>query len=446
MLDNVFARYGLMIATVWCVGWGVPAVGRATTDKPETAPRVAWIRQFGAENDDEYNDVAVDIAGNVYVAGRTEGSLGGPNAGLSDILLAKYDEAGTRLWTRQIGTEAVDVALGTAVDGEGNVYLSGYTQGSLAGRNAGDYDVVLLKYNSAGTLLWSRQIGSEAGEQCWDVTADKVGNVYITGATLGNLGWPYSGGGSVSFLAKYDATGSQQWIRPIGSAGVDASYRVAADGAGNVYVTGDTMDGLGGVNGGSTDVFLAKYDATGTLGWLRQVGSSGAESSYGVAADAAGNVWICGYTTGNLAGPLVGQSDSFLIKFTAGGGRLWSRQFNPATPGGSNVGVAIDSAGNAYVGGYTGPTTYLAKYNAGGILLWLSPVQNLDQLYQYIHGVALDGQGNAYIPGGTFGDFGGTSAGGLDAFLIKFGVPEPSVGVLAVWGVIGVAVGRRRYD
>ena len=104
--------------------------------------------------------VSADGLGNVYISGYTYGSLGGPNAGSDDAFVSKYDAAGTLQWTRQLGTSAIDRSYGVSADGLGNVYISGYTSGSLGGPNAGGNDAFVSKYDAAGTLQWTRQLGT----------------------------------------------------------------------------------------------------------------------------------------------------------------------------------------------------------------------------------------------------------------------------------------------
>ena len=89
--------------------------------------------------------VSADGLGNVYISGYTGGSLGGPNAGGNDAFVSKYDAAGNFQWTRQLGTSASDLSYGVSADGLGNVYFSGYTLGSLGGPNAGGDDAFVVK-------------------------------------------------------------------------------------------------------------------------------------------------------------------------------------------------------------------------------------------------------------------------------------------------------------
>ena len=165
-----------------------------------------WVRQLGTETYDAAYGVATDAAGNVYLTGETDGSLDGANRGDRDVWVAKYDAAGHALWKRQLGTADIDIAHGVATDAAGNVYVTGDTWGSLGGTNRGDYDAWVAKYDGAGRVLWVRQLGTETSDHAYGVATDTAGNVYLTGWTTGSLGGAKRGRLD-AWLAKYDAAG-----------------------------------------------------------------------------------------------------------------------------------------------------------------------------------------------------------------------------------------------
>ena len=146
--------------------------------------------------------MSADGLGNVYISGGTQGSLGGTSAGKYDAFLSKFDANGTLLWTEQLGTSSDDNSGGVSADGLGNVYISGSTQGSLGGTNAGGLDAFVSKFDANGTLLWTEQLGTSSTEYGNDVSADGLGNVYISGDTQGSLGGTNAGGVD-AFVAKF---------------------------------------------------------------------------------------------------------------------------------------------------------------------------------------------------------------------------------------------------
>ncbi len=326
-------------------------IAAAVCTVPVHAQELLWTRQFGTTKIDAGLGVAVDSAGNVYITGWTEGSLFGPSAGRHDAFLAKYDSSGTRLWTRQIGTSNSDFSRAIAVDGEGNAYITGSNAGGFGGPGFGGNDVFLAKYDASGTPLWARQIGTSEKDDGVGVAVDGVGSAYITGYTSGSLGGT-SAGHADAFLAKYDASGTLLWTRQLGTSDTDRGHAVAVDGTGNVYITGLTWGRLVWPTFGIVDVFLAKYDTSGTLLWTRQTGSPVTDEPYGLAVDNAGNAYITGDTLGSFGGPNAGLTDIFLVKYDTSGTLLWTRQAS-TREWDAGRGVAVDRAGNAYITGLT---------------------------------------------------------------------------------------------
>ena len=112
---------------------------------PVKAQTLSWKRQLGTSGNDYSYGVATDSDGNVYISGFTEGSLAGTSQGSRDAWVAKYDSGGTLVWKRQLGSSDDD-SYGVATDSNGNVYISGSTQGSMDGTNQGPRDAWVAKY------------------------------------------------------------------------------------------------------------------------------------------------------------------------------------------------------------------------------------------------------------------------------------------------------------
>ncbi len=172
----------------------------------DSAGNQSWIRQLGSSYFDYAQAGATDSSGGVYVGGYTNGSLGGPNAaGYPDTWLARYDAAGNQTWIRQFGTSSSDYAWAAAPDGSGGVYVGGYTDGSLGGPSAGSTDVWLTHYEGAGNRTWIRQLGTFGGESLAAAAPDGSGGVYVSGSTERSFGGPSAGSNDV-WLARYDSS------------------------------------------------------------------------------------------------------------------------------------------------------------------------------------------------------------------------------------------------
>ena len=219
-----------------------------------------WTQTFGTIGDETATGVAVDALGNVYVTGSSFHDLGGGRVGAegnNDVYLRKYGPGGSIVWTQQFGTFSSDMSTGVAVDSNGNVYVTGFTGGSLEGTNAGNLDVFLRKFNTSGGVVWTRQFGTGSLDMGYGVAVDAGGSVYVTGITSGSLGGDSAGYNDV-FVHAYAANGNVLWSQQFGSSGWDEGYGIAVDARGNVYVTGSTTDDVMGDSVRPRDVFLSK--------------------------------------------------------------------------------------------------------------------------------------------------------------------------------------------
>ena len=410
-----------------------------------SAQTVEWVQQLGTERHDNSHGVSADGLGNVYIAGGTYGSLGDTNAGDCDAFLCKYNSSGTLLWSKQLGTSDYNTINSVSTDVLGNVYIVSDNQKVYTG---GSY-MSLSKYDASGTLLWTEHLGTNTLDHGYDVSTDGLGNVYITGGTNGNLG-STNAGNCDAFLSKYDALGTLLWTEQLGTNKYDVSFSVSADSLGNAYISGETRGSLGGTNAGGSDAFLSKYDASGTLLWTEQLGTNGDDGGGDVSTDGLGNVYISGNTNGSLEGLNAGNYDAFVSKYDVSGKLIWTKQLGTSDAD-FGTGVSTDRLGNVYITGNTdgslGNTNagdrdvFVRKYDASGTLLWTQQLGTCD--IDRSSGVSTDGLGNIYFSGYTKGNLGGINAGGNDAFVGKItDVPEPSTLLLAILGLITLAIIR----
>lgn len=305
---------------------GLPGSSDLFVVKYDGAGVKQWTRQLGTPVDDFAAGIVADTRGNVYVTGRTFGGLDGNTpAGLSgsDLFVVKYDSAGTKQWTRQFGSGGDDEGDGIAADAQGNVYVAGSTRGGVldGNVNAGSFDLFVVKYDPAGTRLWTREIGTAAADLATGIATDGQGNVYVTGRTQGGLDGNTNAGPDDLFVVKYDSAGTKQWTRELGTSGDDVATGIAADAQGNVYVSGHTRGNLdGNTSAGGFDSFVVKYDSAGRKQWTRQFGSTADDIATAIAVDAQGRVYVTGFTQGGLNGNLnAGLDDAFVVRYDSAG-------------------------------------------------------------------------------------------------------------------------------
>ncbi|MBL8667463.1 MAG: SBBP repeat-containing protein [Rhodospirillales bacterium] len=407
-VSGVLARWSAVITAA--VGLAVPA---KAWDQPQ------WVRQLGARSVAEASAVATDDHGGIYVSG--SGSLGDTS---DDAWLAKYSASGTPVWKRRLGTAAVDTAAGVAADSKGTVYVAGSTQGALGGRFRGGFDAWIARYSADGNLVWKRQFGTTQLDITWSVTTDGKGNAYAAGWTSGSLGRPFQGGASDAWVARFSPAGALVWLRQLGTADTEQATTVSTDNAGNVFVAGSTerQDG-----GGQGDAFVAKYAADGKLMWQRRLGTPVFDIALGAAATADGGVYVCGNTAGAIATRNLGDFDAWIARYSSDGRLLWARQIGTAATDGAHA-VASDADGNAYISGSTSGAlasasrgftdAWIARFSPAGDLDWkrqLGSPEDDDAL-----GIAADRSGSVYVGGTTAGSLAGPHPGAIDAWVAKY--------------------------
>ncbi|RKY16071.1 MAG: hypothetical protein DRQ55_18765 [Planctomycetota bacterium] len=256
------------------------------------------------------------------------------------------------------------------------MFVSGFTRGSLGGPNTGSRDAWLARYDSSGNQAWIRQFGTTLLDNARAAAPDGAGGVFVSGNTGGNLGGPNAGSWDV-WLAHHDGIGNQTWIRQFGSTGDDRVLAAAPDGAGGLYVSGKTRGSLGGPSAGDHDAWLAHYDSAGNQSWIRQLGTRSYDQASAVAPDGAGGVFVSGGSKGSLGGPNAGNSmqvDAWLAHYDSTGNQSWIRQYG-TTSRDEVIAAAYDGAGGVFVSGVTdgslgGP--HLGSYDA-----WLAHYSDL---------------------------------------------------------------------
>ena len=284
------------------------------------------------------------------------------------------------------------------------------------------------------------QIGTPGSDNAEAIVSDGEGFIYTAGFTSGVLGQANIGSTKDGFLAKYDSRGNQRWIRQIGTSGIDNAFgtNLSADGN-DLYVIGNTSGDLAAANQGGDDVWVAKYDTFGQQQWIRQYGTPGLDTIFGVDSDAEGNVYTAGYTTSDLGAtnnndspdaPNPYTTDSYVTKFDSEGNQLWITQFGTVGLD-DTYSLAVDHEGNIFTAGHTdndlaGPNAgeagvydaWISKFDSDGNQLWTQQFGSPD--YEFNWDVDTDSEGNVYSVGWTAGSLEGSSAGGYDVFLAKY--------------------------
>ena len=477
--------------------------------KYNSSGEYVWAKVLGGTGIDQSSSLALDGSGNAVVTGYFNGtadfdpSAGAANltsAGGNDIFVAKYNSSGEYVWAKAMGRTAADAGYSLALDGSGNVLVTGAFFGTVdfdpgAGTanltSAGNTDIFLAKYNSSGEYVWANRMGDISNDMCNYITLDGSGNVLITGsfnsavdfdpgAGTANL---ISGGGSDIFVAKYTSSGVYAWAKAMSGTENDSGYSLAIDGSGNVLVSGyfagtaDFDPSAGTANltsAGDKDIFVAKYTSSGVYAWAKAVGGTGADVGYSLALDGS-NVVVAGSfsstvdfdpgagTTNLVAGA---TNNGFIASYTASAGAFNSALLLGRHLTATNVSsraIVKDGSGNLYVTGNFGGTVdfdpsagtanltsaggndvFVAKYTSSGVYVWAKSMGGTGDDYGI--SLAIDGSGNVVVTGyfnGTAdfdpgaGTANLTSAGNTDIFVAKYTSSGVYVWAKAMGGTAG---------
>jgi hypothetical protein len=407
--------------------------------------------------------IAVDGAGNAYVAGTTHSttfpgvsgsSIQPANANtfgtFGDSFVTKINPAGTAIvYSTFLGAIGSDRATDIAVDGAGNAYVTGITTSatfpgvngsSIQPVHAGGWsDGFGTKINSTGTaIVYSTFLGGSGTDESLGIAADVAGSAYVTGWTS-SATFPGVSGSSIqpvhagtfsdSFVTKINPAGTAiVYSTFLGGSGSDEARGIAIDAAGSAYVTGDTSSttfpGVSGssiqpANGGIDDAFVTKINPAGTAIVYSTflVGSPQIDVAFGIAVDGAGNACVTGFTFTVFSGP---ESEAFVIKVNPAGTALVYSILLGGSGSESGLGIAVDGAGNAYVAGWTNSTSFtgvngssiqpvygggledafVTKINPAGTAILYSTFLGGSGV-EFGRGIAVDVAGDAYVTGTT---------------------------------------------
>jgi hypothetical protein len=346
-----------------------------------------WARSAGTTGGEAVLGTASDNSGNLYVIGWYSSAtitfgtitLTNPGIGTGDVFLVKYDASGTALWAKTFGGTDGDIGNGIATDAAGNVYITGWYASSTISfgtstlTNAGTgSDVFIVKLNSSGNDIWAKSAGGTGSDRGYGIAVDPSGNILTTGAYSSST--INFGTGSLSnastvndfFIVKHDSNGNALWAKNAGGINADTGFSIGTDSLGNVYAAGafasPTINfGLGALtnaSAGTQDIFVVKYNSSGTAVWSIRSGGSLEDAANGIAVK-KNSVCVTGgfnsssisFSATTLTNNLSGTSDVFLVKYDLDGNTQWAKRSGNSDAEAGNA-VAIDALENVFITGY----------------------------------------------------------------------------------------------
>jgi hypothetical protein len=391
---------------------------------------VRWGHQLMSETDDVPRSAAVDNEGGIYFAfiKQVKDAPGWDGKVISKSwFLLKYNQEGEQLWNKQLDPGVAEVS-GLTADDQGNIYVFGPADSTSERKTKGKVDGYIAKYDQTGTQLWARLIGTPEFDICTGLDVDVNGNLYISGFTDGDFAKPNKGGQDM-FIAAYNQDGSQRWRDQIGTAADDRGGSIRLGDDNDVYVCGDTSGSLARENNGQGDFFVARYERTGKRLWLHQFGTNAFDTVRSMEIGELGHLYLGCRTNGNLRSrsPRRRDLDSCLVSISKEGKMLWARQFGPAGWDGTwDMDRFTDGSGDVLIAGCQIPLrgkcqAYSRRYSSEGKLIWTQEFRkSSSQGGSCGRVVAVDKDNNVYLSGWTKADLFGVSNGTGGMFIVKF--------------------------
>lgn len=405
------------------------------------------MQKAGGSTVDEAYDVSVDPSGNAYATGyftgtATFGSFSLTSSGSSDIFITKINSNGGYVWAIKAGGTSTDRGLSIETDAAGNVYVTGFyngsaTFGSTTITAAGQQDLFVAKYNTAGVLQWVSTAGGSMADIGNGIDVDNNGNVYVAGefrgtSTFGSTTLTSDNGSTDVFVTKLSSTGTFLWTKHGAAPFADRALDIGVDAVGNAYAVGQFSDSITFDNTHNNTmfnaIFLIKFNTSGVEQWFRMAGGASFNIANAIAVDAAGNAHLTGDFEGNLT--FYNNTNTvlsnpynygvFVVKYATNGSVTWARKSGSDSEV-TSQGIELDNTGSAYITGgfecsfdeYTeeygtaifnsvgGEDIFVSKFNGSGTWQWAKQLAGRQK--EYGSGIDVTGNGLAHIAGAFAG-------------------------------------------
>ncbi|RCK71930.1 MAG: Cell surface protein [Ignavibacteriae bacterium] len=402
------------------------------TVKYNTAGKIEWSATYNhhigkpGDNDEIATAITTDNFGYVYITGA------GMMPGLGyNYLTAKYSYDGVLQWATSYFCDGYnnDSAIAIAVDRNGNVYVTGYSDSAMG------YDYTTIKYNNDGNLQWVVRYNGPCNQNdiATAMVIDQDANVYVTGYSMNcDMNYDY-------VTVKYDSNGIEQWVACYNgpSNGDDIATAIAIDKDHNVYVTGRCLiDGM-------YDYATIKYNSDGDIQWVSFYYHipNREDCATGIAVDDLGNVYVTGYSSGYF-----GKYAYVTLKYNSFGEQLWVARYQGLYNHNFANDITIDPLGNVYVtgksiGNGTGYDYATVKYNSNGEEQWIARFNLKSNFNDVATDIKLDNFGNVYVTGYSEDNLGSVFT------TIKYNqVTNYSFDVKSKWNLISVPYKLTNYS
>ncbi len=434
-----------------------------------------WVKGIGGNDADYANDITIDLQGNIIVTGGFTGTADfDPGTGVfnmtasgtQDVFIAKYSKEGLILWAKKLGGNSICFGRDVKADNQNNIYFTVNFQSSIdidPGPGTSNFlslgfsDVLIVKFDPAGNLIWGKQIGGSGLDDISSIELTNNSDVILVGsfrntididpgAGVINLS---SAGVDDGFVLKLSSDGNFIWGKQIGGVSTDSNNGVSLDAAGSIFITG-TFSGLvdfdpdSGVSyitaNGLMDAFILKLNSSGSFIWVKQAGGTNVTAGVDIDIDRAGNIFLTAGFYGMAdfdPGPGVfnlttrGQSDIAVYQLNSAGDFIWAGQIG-GTGNDLYANINIDNSGNFFFTGVIGsglidldPTAGFFEINTFGSFDGF--ISAFDSAGNFISGKIVGGANTDWIRGSCLDSFGNIHVAGSFTATADFNKCDQSV-------------------
>lgn len=381
-----------------------------------------WAKKIGSNSEDEAKTIKIDASGNLYIVGLFSGLVDfnpGPlinnlaSTGNKDIFILKLDANGNFIWVKRLGGAIDENINSISLDGAANIYAIGSFKGTVDfdpgnqsfNLTGGNRSIFILKLQTTGIFEWAKAIDATSNVVGNSIVADSFGNNYFTGSFTGECDFdPGAGsfnmiGENYIFNSKLDSSGNFVWSNSAGASSSILPKSITTDLSGNVYVTGifhGTVDFDAGPSvktlstaptDFSGDVFIAKFNSSGSLTWVKQIGDLYSDFSTSIIVNSSGYIYTIGGFRGtvdfnpgpgtfNLEGSLA-YPNPFIIKLSPNGNFVWAKALVDSSIFALANSITLDGSQNIIIAGKHNQDpfinmsqAFLRKLNPSGSTLW----------------------------------------------------------------------------
>ncbi|NQT77711.1 MAG: T9SS type A sorting domain-containing protein [Bacteroidetes bacterium] len=414
--------------------------------------KIKWIHQEGGMGTDIGQSITSDD-NFIYSAGTFSDTCWFGNTsiiakGLFDIYISKYDKSGNFIWAKDYGGKEYDRPL-CIMHNNGHLYTVGFFSDTISFEETtliakGECDIFITDHDTEGNLNWVKQFGGAGSDQGYSITTDNDNFLYLSGIFQNTVIFDNtsltSNGDYDIFLAKLDNEGNVLWINQGGGAEADLGLSVTSDNFNNIYLTGNFKDSAVFndtvlISSGFQDIFIAKYNSSGDLLWIRKAGGEWGALGSSIIADENEDIYLTGIFGGTAffnSDTIVsnGEFDIYIAKYNRIGELLWITGFGSSAMDRSycivgdnnSIYVTCYFQGDALIGDslLLDSKSHILQLSNGGIIQDIIEVGNY-----YTNTCVIDNNNDIYATGSfmnttIFGDTSLTSTNmGTDIFICK---------------------------